>query len=213
MVARAVILLGGLVGAGALYAFSRTKAGASAAVDAIGGTIEFGEQSFEDVTYYGAAAVTAAKEAAATVAGWVVPSSGLQFKKFFDAATAKYHLPEGLIARQAYQESRFRADIISGQTISSAGAIGIMQIIPKWHPEIDPGDAAADRAAALNPAKAIDYAGKYLRQLFNKYGSWELALAAYNAGPGNVDKYKGVPPFQETQNYVAQISRDVGLHA
>lgn len=116
-----------------------------------------------------------------------------------NATESKYGIPHDLLARQAYQESRFRPDIIDGSTVSPAGAQGIMQIVPKWHPGVDPLDVNA----------AIDYAGNFLRSLYNQFGSWSLALAAYNAGPGNVKKYGGVPPFDETQNYVAQIIGDV----
>lgn len=118
------------------------------------------------------------------------------------AAELRYSLPPDLLARMAYQESRFRDDIVSGATRSSAGAVGIMQIVPKWHPSLG-------EAGALDPSRAIDYAGNYLRQLYAQFKSWPLAVAAYNAGPGNVQKYKGVPPFAETQNYVKQVFGDL----
>lgn len=138
-------------------------------------------------------------------------SKGAKYKPLFDAAESRYAIPGGLLYRMAYQESRFREEIITGKVRSSAGAVGIMQIVPRFHPSIDAGDAAADERAALDPARAIDYAGKYLRQLHAQLGSWELALAGYNAGPGNVRKYNGIPPFEETRNYVAQITADVNL--
>lgn len=116
------------------------------------------------------------------------------------AAEDKYGIPRDLLARQAYQESRFRPDIIDGTTKSPAGAEGFMQIVPAYHPDVDPLDTPA----------AIDYAGKIMAGWYNQFGSWDLALAAYNAGPGNVKKYgNAVPPFTETQNYVAQIMGDV----
>lgn len=130
---------------------------------------------------------------------WVIPIAGRPFENLFASASAQYNLPENLLARVAYQESRFRKDIIDGTTKSSAGAQGIMQIVPAYHPGVNP----------LVPAEAIRYAAKYLRQLYNQFGSWKLALAGYNAGPGNVVKYGGVPPFKETQNYVSQILSDV----
>ena len=103
--------------------------------------------------------------------------------------------------RLAYQESRFRPDIISGQTVSSAGAVGIMQIVPRWHPEVN----------ALDPAAAIAYAGKFLASLYRQFGTWELALQAYNWGPGNLKKYLaqgGTLPV-ETANYSGQILTDI----
>lgn len=115
------------------------------------------------------------------------------------AAELKYGLPPDLLARMAYQESRFRDDIVSGATRSSAGALGLMQIVPRWHPNVDP----------LNTAAAIDYAAKFVRDLHRQFGSWKLAVAAYNAGPGNVVKYGGIPPYLETRNYVNQIFDDL----
>lgn len=129
----------------------------------------------------------------------------------FETAARKHGVPLELLLRQAYQESRFRSDIISGKKRSKAGAVGIMQIIPKWHPALDPGDAAADERAALNVPTAADYGAAFMAKLYKKYGRWDVALAAYNAGPGNVDKYRGVPPFAETVAYVREITRDAGI--
>lgn len=145
-------------------------------------------------------AVTARK-IAATISAWTQPR-GESYRPLFDAAEAKNGIPHGLLFRLAYQESRFRDDIINGSTRSAAGAVGIMQIVPRWHPELG-------ESGALDPQRAIPYAGKYLASLRKRFGNWELALAAYNAGPGNVEKYKGIPPFPETQQYVAQITADV----
>ncbi len=134
---------------------------------------------------------------------WAIPIQGVRFVEFFDAAEKKYELPKRMLARVAYQESRFRDDIINGDIVSSAGAEGIMQIVPKWHPDVNP----------YNIPEAIDYAGKYLRNLYNSFGDWQLALAAYNFGQGNVRKWmageKALPT--ETKNYVDQISQDIGL--
>jgi soluble lytic murein transglycosylase-like protein len=135
----------------------------------------------------------------ATQSGWKTAKNAEKYLPALRAAELKYGLPEDLLARMAYQESRFRDDIVSGTTSSAAGAKGLMQIVPKYHPGVDP----------LNVAAAIDYAARYLKQLHTQLGSWTLAIAAYNAGPGNVRKYGGIPPFPETQQYVAQISADV----
>lgn len=115
------------------------------------------------------------------------------FKPLFDSASAQYGIPAGLLMRQGEVESALKAD-----ARNPSGATGIMQIIPKWHPELG-------EAGALDPARAIPYAAKILRQWKDQFGSWELALAAYNAGPGNVTKYGGIPPFPETQAYVEKI--------
>lgn len=153
----------------------------------------------------GVLAVTAEKtgivdDAVDLLAGW--KQRGAKYLPILYAAEDKYGIPRDLLARQAYQESRFRDDIVSGATVSSAGALGIMQIVPKYHPGVDP----------LNVPAAIDYAAQFLARLRSQFGSWSLALAAYNAGPGNVQKYAGIPPFTETQNYVSQILADVNAN-
>lgn len=120
------------------------------------------------------------------------------FLAAFKAAESKYGLPNDILNRLAYQESRYNPE-----AVSKVGAIGLMQFMPATAVEygIDPRD----------PFQSIDAAGRYLQKMFNMFGDWKLALAAYNAGPGNVRKYGGVPPFPETREYVASISRDIGL--
>lgn len=148
-------------------------------------------------------AVTARK-IAATVSSWF-HSRGEKYKPLFDAAEKKYGIPPGLLFRQAYQESRFRDDIITGVVRSAAGAVGILQIIPKYHPSLG-------EAGALNVPKAVDYGASYLAQLKKQFGSWELALAAYNWGPTNVKNHpdaRGWP--KETRDYVSEITSDVNV--
>lgn len=124
----------------------------------------------------------------------------------FDVAEQKYNLPRGMLSRVAYQESRFRRDIIDGETRSSVGASGLMQFMPataaEWGVKLDDGSAADD----------IDGAARYLRYLFVRLGSrWDLALAAYNWGIGNVQR-KGVARApKETREYVAGILGDLKL--
>lgn len=127
---------------------------------------------------------------------------GAPYKQLLLDTEEKYGIPEYMLARLAWQESRFRADIISGKTKSSAGALGIMQIVPRWHPGVDP----------LNPAAAIDYAGKYLKSLYRQFGNWEYALKAYNWGPGNVKQWLAGNKAEplETRNYSSQILADIG---
>ena len=128
------------------------------------------------------------------------PTLYAQLMSWLSAAEVAHGIPTDLLARQAYEESRFRPDIIDGTTQSLAGALGLMQIVPKYHPNVDP----------LNTPVAIDYAAGFLSGLHKQFGTWSLALAAYNAGPGNVAKYGNtIPPFAETQNYVARIIGDV----
>ena len=108
-------------------------------------------------------------------------------------------LPARLLARIAYQESRFRDDIITGKTISEAGAVGMFQIIPKWHPDAKPLDW-------LDSAK---YAANYLNALYKQFGDWGYAVAAYNWGQGNLKKYGISKAPKETRDYYTQILADV----
>jgi len=122
------------------------------------------------------------------------------YEAAFAAAEQKYDLPSGLLRAVAKQESGFNAN-----AKSPAGATGLMQFMPATARGfgIDPSD----------PFASIDAAGKYLSQNLKTFGSVDLALAAYNAGPGNVKKYGGIPPFTETQNYVKKITADLGSAA
>jgi peptidoglycan DL-endopeptidase CwlO len=92
----------------------------------------------------------------------------------------------------ASQESNFNS-----QAVSPAGAQGLMQFMP--------ATAKGLGVNALDPASAINGAAKYLSSLTQQFGSTELALAAYNAGPGTVSRYGGIPPYSETQNYVRAV--------
>jgi soluble lytic murein transglycosylase-like protein len=115
-------------------------------------------------------------------------------------AEIKHGIPASLVVRLAWQESRFNPEAFN----AASGATGIMQIVPRWHPDVDPWE----------PFAAIDYGAGYLAQLYRQFGTWELALKAYNWGPGNVAKWLasgsgalGEP--LETRNYSAQILADL----
>lgn len=147
-------------------------------------------------------------KAEATRAQWNPPKTAAPYLNDLRSAELNNGLPKNLLVRVAYQESRFRPDIISGQTVSIAGAQGIMQIVPRWHPDVDP----------LDTTDAIYYAGNYLKGLRNQFGTWSKALAAYNWGPGNLKKaidYYGenwiTTAPKETKNYVSQITGDLGI--
>jgi soluble lytic murein transglycosylase-like protein len=84
---------------------------------------------------------------------------------------------------------------------SAAGAVGLTQLMPSTAVSMGVTDLA-------DPMQNLNGGAKYLRSLLDKYGDVSLALAAYNAGPGAVDRYGGIPPFKETQNYVQRILAD-----
>lgn len=84
--------------------------------------------------------------------------------------------------------------------LSPAGAVGIAQIVPQYHPGVNPCD----------PVAALQYAARLIRQYLDQFGGEALALAAYNAGAGAVQQYGGVPPYAETQRYVQAIQACAG---
>jgi soluble lytic murein transglycosylase-like protein len=112
-----------------------------------------------------------------------------------DAAADKYGLPRSLVRSVMAAESGYRT-----AAVSPKGAIGLMQLMPETA-----RDLGAD---PYDPAQNVDAGTRYLRVLLERYngGLWH-ALAAYNAGPGAVEKYNGVPPYRETINYIGRIER------
>lgn len=136
----------------------------------------------------------------AVISAWQPPASAAPYLDQIHQVENENGIPRDLLTRLLYQESRFRPDIISGEVVSSAGALGIAQIVPRWHPGVDP----------LNPSEAIPYAGNYLAELHDQFDTWPMALAAYNWGPGNLRRQGFQHAPLETKNYVAQIMGDLG---
>lgn len=119
------------------------------------------------------------------------------WQEIINRASQIYHLAPELIAAVIRVESDFNPGVVSNK-----GAQGAMQLMPDMQQElgvVDPFDPEANVLAGC----------AYLRQQLDRFGSLELALAAYNAGPGNVLKYGGIPPFTETRNYVRKVLSDL----
>lgn len=125
-----------------------------------------------------------------------------QIMASIDKAARKYQLPRRLLQAVVRAESDFRV-----RAVSPAGAQGLMQLMPATAGELgvqDPFDIDQN----------IDGGARYLRSMLDQFGGdLELALSAYNAGPGNVIKYKGQVPFAETRAYVDRVMRFAGRYA
>ncbi|GAB6986963.1 transglycosylase SLT domain-containing protein [Nocardioides pyridinolyticus] len=124
-------------------------------------------------------------------------ASGTPYASLFEEAGLAHGVSPALLAAVARQESGF-----DPQAVSPAGAQGLMQLMP--------GTAAGLGVTdPFDPTQAVDGAARLLRTLLDRFGGTELALAAYNAGPGAVLRYGGIPPYPETQNYVRSVLSQV----
>lgn len=132
------------------------------------------------------------------ILGETTSSAPADLQPAINQAAAKYGLHPSLIESIARHESSFNP-----RAVSPAGAQGVMQIMPETQQELgvtDPFDAD----------QSIDGGAKYLRMMLDRFGgNLPNALAAYNAGPHRVEQYNGIPPFEETQNYVSKILSDI----
>lgn len=136
------------------------------------------------------AAPEAAKPAAVSL------SSPKPVDQIIDEAAARNGIPASLVRSVARAESGLRSDVVS-----ASGAIGVMQLMP--------ATAAALKVDPRDPEQNIEAGARYLRNLLLRYdGDPVKAIAAYNAGPGAVDRFNGVPPYVETVTYVDRVIRD-----
>lgn len=117
---------------------------------------------------------------------------GLPYGELFRAAAGEHGVSAALLAGVAKVESGY-----SARAVSPAGARGLMQLMPATARELG--------VNPLDPAQAVDGAARLLKAHLRTFGSVELALAAYNAGPGAVRRFDGIPPYAETRAYVPKV--------
>jgi peptidoglycan DL-endopeptidase CwlO len=148
----------------------------------------------------GTASVAAASLTSPTSSSPAMAAAPAAYRGLFEQAGARYGVAPDLLAAVAQTESGFNAGAVSG-----AGARGLMQLMP--------ATARGLGVDPTNPAEAVDGAARMLSQNLRSFGSTSLALAAYNAGAGAVNRYHGVPPYAETRAYVAKVLAAAGSSA
>lgn len=146
--------------------------------------------------YSGSIKLTPKYKTGEAIADEIVPAFRGSYKGEYlevaKAAARKHGVPEDLFLRLVQQESGWNPTAVSHK-----GATGLAQLMP--------GTAESLGVDINDPAANLEGGARYLRMMYDKFGSWRLALAAYNAGPGAVEQHDGVPPYAETENYVKAI--------
>jgi cell wall-associated NlpC family hydrolase len=171
--------------------------GAKVRVDPVGNPTQI-----RRVTGLGVAvgAYAAYQSPAVQVASGGATSGSTPYQADFASAASTYGVPDKLLSAVADTESGYQPSAVSG-----AGAEGLMQLMPST--------ATSLGVNPFDPAQAIPAAAQLLSAYYAKYGSWPLALAAYNAGPAAVDQYSGIPPYPQTQAYVQTVMARAGMEA
>lgn len=174
------ILVLGLLGAAAYYLYKQQP------------------DTFTDIE---TAAQGAESDVVAATAGYKSAGSGPTWVPILNAAEQQYGLPMDLLTALAYQESSFIENVIRGIKASSAGALGMMQLMPQYYPSVNVPKPFQDSDVE---AQITDAANTLLTN-YNSTNSWTLAIAAYNAGLGAVQNAGGIPQNGQTPAYVAGI--------
>jgi soluble lytic murein transglycosylase-like protein len=120
-----------------------------------------------------------------------------ELKAYASAQATAHGIPTSIFLGLIGTESSWNPN-----AVSSKGAEGIAQLEPATAPNIN----------RFDPFESLSYAAKLLRGYYDRFGSWSTALAAYNAGPGAVTKYGGIPPYPETQSYIQKILGGMGFN-
>jgi hypothetical protein len=115
------------------------------------------------------------------------------YDELIERVALRHGVPPALVKAVVKTESNFQR-----HAVSSKGAQGLMQLMPGTAADLGVQDA-------FSPEENLGGGTRYLRAMIDRYGDWKHALAAYNAGPGRVDQYGGIPPYRETREYVERV--------